>query len=58
MSRLTDEQWIQQNSGLGLDERARRGLCWQCGGKRRLWWVFGGKRGVVQCDACRGSGKA
>lgn len=55
---LTDEQWIKQNSRLGLEACERRGLCFKCGGKGRLWWVFGGERGVVQCDLCAGDGKA
>lgn len=56
--RLTDAEWIKQNSGFDLEERSLKGLCWQCGGKGKLWWVFGGRRGAARCDVCSGDGKA
>jgi hypothetical protein len=57
-SGMTDQQWEAQNSPLGPAAAAKRGLCWQCTGKRVLYTAFGGVQRIVDCDACRGTGKA
>jgi hypothetical protein len=51
---MTDRQWEAQNSR----RPARSGECWQCAGKKVLYTAFGNVQRIVDCNECRGTGKA
>jgi hypothetical protein len=53
-SGMTDRQWEAQNAS----RPARAGECWQCVGNRVLYTAFGGVQRIVDCNECRGTGKA
>lgn len=55
---MTDAEWEAQNSGIGPDEARAKGLCWMCGGVRKLYSAFGGERIAARCPECKGGGKA
>lgn len=57
-SGMTDRQWEAQNSRLGPSAAEKRGLCWACGGKKVLYTAFGNVQRIVDCNECRGTGKA
>lgn len=57
-SGMTDQQWEAQNSRLSPSEAEERGLCWGCGGHKVLYTAFGGVQRIVDCNECRGTGKA
>lgn len=56
-SGMTDKEWETQNKSMSPAAAAKKGLCWQCGGKGVLYTAFGGEQKVVVCGECSGSGK-
>jgi hypothetical protein len=57
-SGMTDRQWEAQNSRLGPSAAEKRGLCWACGGHKVFYTAFGSVQRIVDCNECRGTGKA
>lgn len=55
--RMTDAQWEAQNTPLHPAEARAKGLCWMCGGAKRLYSAFGGEHITAVCPVCKGSGK-
>ena len=55
---MTDQQWEKQNKPMHPATAAKKGVCWQCGGKGALYSAFGGEHITTACGECKGTGKA
>lgn len=57
-SRMTDQQWEDQNGNLSPDEARARGLCWCCQGNGVLYTAFGGVQRAVPCPEKCSNGRS